>query len=41
MYNMVSVVTISGVINVDGNEITQEGDFHSVTTMKLLCVVTR
>lgn len=41
MYNMVSVFTNQEVIDVDGNEETQERDVHSVTTMKPLFVVTR
>lgn len=40
MYNMASGFTSYEAIDVDGNEETQEGDFHSVTTMKPLCVVT-
>lgn len=42
MYNMVSGFTKwkKKKINVDDNEETQEGDFHSVETMKPFCVVT-
>ena len=31
MYDMVSGLTNSKAIDVDGDEETQEGDFHSVT----------